>query len=256
VTLGTHIELIALQGMPLVRPGAELARLLAEAIGRAENTPRDGDVLVVAQKIVANAENRLVYLSTVRPSDDARRLARLVDKDPRLVEVMLSESKRVVSAERNVLITQHRLGFIMANAGVDRSNVVPESHECALMLPADPDQSAEALRADLCERFGVHLAVVINDSFGRPWRQGSVGVAIGAAGLSSLIDKRGSLDLIGFLLRVTVIAHADEFAAAASLVMGQADEGLPAVLIRGVARTAPSLPASALVRPVEEDLFL
>jgi coenzyme F420-0:L-glutamate ligase/coenzyme F420-1:gamma-L-glutamate ligase len=213
-------------------------------------------VLVVAQKIVSKAEGRMVDLATIKPSTRAIALATEVDKDPRLVDVILSESVRVVRARRNVLIVEHRLGFIMANAGVDQSNVGPaDGAQRALLLPEHPDRSAETLRRGLAAATGINLAVVINDSFGRAWRQGTAGVAIGAAGLPALIDLRGRLDLFGRKLEVSVIGFADEIAAAASLVMGQADEAAPVVLIRGLRWSAPESTAASLIRPSNEDLF-
>jgi coenzyme F420-0:L-glutamate ligase / coenzyme F420-1:gamma-L-glutamate ligase len=213
-------------------------------------------VLVVAQKIVSKAEGRMVDLATIKPSAQAIALATEVDKDPRLVEVILSESVRVVRARRNVLIVEHRLGFIMANAGVDQSNVGPaDGAQRTLLLPEHPDRSAETLRRGLAAATGINLAVVINDSFGRAWRQGTAGVAIGAAGLPALIDLRGRPDLFGRKLEVSVIGFADEVAAAASLVMGQADEAAPVVLIRGLRWSAPESTAASLIRPSNEDLF-
>ncbi|HTB43615.1 MAG TPA: coenzyme F420-0:L-glutamate ligase, partial [Acetobacteraceae bacterium] len=174
----------------------------------------------------------------------------------RLVEVILSESTRVVRSRPNLLIMQHRLGFVMANAGVDHSNVAPlDGIDRALLLPLDPDGSAERLRAALAERLGVRLGVIISDSFGRPWRRGTAGVAIGAAGLPSLIDMRGQPDLFGRTLEVTVIGFADEIAAAAGLLQGQAAEAQPVVVVRGLSWTAPDAPVNELVRPPEEDLF-
>lgn len=250
-----RLELIALPGIPLVRHGDDLGAILAAAIDKAGLRLADGDVLVVAQKIVSKAEGREIALDAISPSAEAIRIARLTEKDPRLVEVILSESSGVVRAERNVIITRHRLGFVMANAGVDQSNVAAEGDHKALMLPADPDASAERLRGEIARRLGAKIAVVINDSFGRPWRRGTVGVAIGAAGLECLVDKRGTPDLFGRPLKVTTIARADEIAAAASLLMGQAGEGLPAVLVRGLAPASATNPARELVRPAEEDLF-
>ena len=252
----TSLEVIALPGLPLISPGDDLVELIASALKRQDVAPRPGDVLVVAQKIVSKAEGRVVDLATIEPSAKARALAADVDKDPRLVEVILSESVRVVRARRGVLIVEHRLGFIMANAGVDQSNVAPaDGPPRALLLPRDPDRSAEALRRGLATLTGIDLAVVINDSFGRPWRQGTVGVAIGAAGLPGLIDLRGRPDLFGRTLEVSVVGFADEVAAAASLLMGQADEALPAVLVRGLRWSAPQSTAASLIRPPHEDLF-
>jgi coenzyme F420-0:L-glutamate ligase / coenzyme F420-1:gamma-L-glutamate ligase len=252
----TSLEVIALEGLPFVKPGDDLVELIASAVKRNGVEPRAQDVLVVAQKIVSKAEGRIVDLATVEPSAKARTLAAEVDKDPRLVEVILSESVRVVRARRNVLIVEHRLGFIMANAGVDQSNVAPaDGSSRALLLPEDPDRSAETLRNGLAAETGIDLAVVINDSFGRAWRQGTAGVAIGVAGLPALIDLRGRPDLFGRTLEVSVIGFADEVAAAASLVMGQADEATPVVLIRGLRWSAPESAAASIIRSANEDLF-
>lgn len=246
-----RIELIALEGLPLIAPGDDLAALLREALARAELVLRDGDVLVLAQKIVSKAEGRLVRLDGVDPSAEAKALATQVGKEPRLVELILRESARVVRGGPNVLIVEHRLGLTMANAGIDQSNVEPG---CALLLPENPDASAARLRAQLAPE-GLRFGVVINDSFGRPWRRGTTGVAIGAAGLPALVDRRGEADLFGRPLQVTMIALADEIAASASLLMGPAAEGLPAVLLRGLDWVAPERPASSLIRPPQEDLF-
>ena len=190
------------------------------------------------------------------PTPEAIELAEEVGKDPRIVQVVLSDSVKVVRSRPNLMIMQHRLGFVMANAGVDQSNVAPaDGVQRALLLPLDPDGSAEAIRASLAGRFGVKLGVVISDSFGRPWRRGTAGVAIGCAGLPSFIDLRGQSDLFGRILEVSIIGFADEIAAAASLLQGQAAEGQPVVVIRGLTWTAPEAPVKALVRPPEEDLF-
>ena len=252
----TSLEVIALEGLPLVRPGDDLVELIASALTLNGVEPRAQDVLVVAQKVVSKAEGRIVDLATIEPSAKARTLAAEVDKDPRLVELILSESVRVVRARRNVLIVEHRLGFIMANAGVDQSNVGPaDGSSRALLLPENPDRSAEALRIGLAAATGIDLAVVINDSFGRAWRQGTAGVAIGAAGLPALIDLRGRPDLFGRKMEASIIGFADEVAAAASLVMGQADEATPVVLLRGLRWSAPASTAASIIRPANEDLF-
>ena len=252
----TSLEVIALEGLPFVQPGDDLVELVASALTQNDVTPRAGDVLVVAQKIVSKAEGRVVDLATIEPSAKARALAAEVDKDPRLIELILSESVRVVRARRNVLIVEHRLGFIMANAGVDQSNVGPaDGASRALLLPENPDRSAEALRRGLAAVTGIDLAVVINDSFGRPWRQGTAGVAIGVSGLPGLIDLRGHPDLFGRTLEVSIIGFADEIAAAASLLMGQADEAAPVVLIRGLRWSAPESTAASIIRSAHEDLF-
>ena len=252
----TTLELLAIPGIPMVAPGDDLASLISEGFSRGGLTPRAGDVLVLAQKIVSKAEGRGVDLASVVPSARAVTLAEEVQKDPRLVELILSESVRVVRSRPNVLIVEHRRGFVMANAGIDQSNVGPtDGVQRALLLPVDPDGSAEALRARLSTQYGVLLAVVIIDSFGRAWRRGTVGVAIGAAGLPALLDLRGNPDLFGRALQVSISGLADEIAAAASLVMGQGDEAQPVVLVRGLTWSAPANPAAELLRPAAEDMF-
>jgi coenzyme F420-0:L-glutamate ligase / coenzyme F420-1:gamma-L-glutamate ligase len=250
------IALTPLPDIPMVRPGDDLAGLLIAACARSALAPTDGDVVVVAQKIVSKAEGRYVDLANVRPSPRAQSLAAEVDKDPRLIEVILGESRRVVRHRPGVLIVEHRLGFIMANAGVDRSNVDPAAGaEPVLLLPRDPDASAARLLERLTAHFRKRLGVIITDSWGRAWRRGTVGVALGAAGLPSLMDMRGRPDLFGHELRVTQTGFADEIASAASLLMGQADEARPVVLVRGLAWEAPASPAATLIRAAEEDLF-
>jgi coenzyme F420-0:L-glutamate ligase / coenzyme F420-1:gamma-L-glutamate ligase len=252
----TSLKVVPLRGLPLIGAGDDLVELLASALQLNDVTLGAKDVLVVAQKIVSKAEGRIVDLATIEPSPRALALAAEVDKDPRLVEVILSESVRVVRARRGVLIVEHRLGFIMANAGVDRSNVAPaDGSERVLLLPENPDRSAAALSRGLAALTGIDVAVVINDSFGRPWRQGTAGVAIGVAGLPALIDLRGRPDLFGRRLEVSVVAFADEVAAAASLLMGQADEAQPVVLIRGLSWSAPESTAASIIRSPNEDLF-
>jgi len=244
-------------GLPMFRAGDDLAAAIGDALERENLLPIAGDVLAVAQKVVSKCEGRLRDLGQVVPSPRARKLAARVGKDPRLVELVLAESRAVLRAERDVLIVEHRCGFIMANAGIDQSNVGVEGHDAALLLPIDCDASAALLRAALAARFGVDVAVLVNDSFGRPWRNGVTGVCLGAAGLATLIDGRGRVDAFGRALRSTEIAHGDELAAAASIVMGQADERVPVVLIRGVTAGADAAarPAQALLRPRERDLF-
>jgi coenzyme F420-0:L-glutamate ligase/coenzyme F420-1:gamma-L-glutamate ligase len=250
------VTLRPIPGIPLVRPRDDLAELLIFGCERQAMSPKEGDILVVAQKVVSKAEARYIDLATVVPSARAQSLAAEVEKDPRLVEVILGESRRVVRRRPGILIVEHRLGFVMANAGVDRSNVDPEAGvEPVLLLPRDPDGSAETLLARLSAHFGKPLAVIISDSWGRAWRRGTVGVALGAAGLPAVMDLRGRPDLFGHELRVTETGFADEIASAASLLMGQAAEATPAVLVSGLSWSAPSMPANALLRPPEEDLF-
>jgi coenzyme F420-0:L-glutamate ligase/coenzyme F420-1:gamma-L-glutamate ligase len=256
MTTSPRIELIGVPDFPLVQAGDDLAALIAAALERAEQQPATGDVIVVAQKIISKAEDRFVDLATVTPSERARAIGEEIQKDPRLVEVILGESTRVVRQRPGLLIVEHRLGYVMANAGVDHSNVsAPDGRERVLLLPRDPDTSAEALRAKLSERFGCDLAVIVNDSFGRAWRRGTVGVALGVAGLPAAVDLRGEPDLFGQTLQTTIVGFADELAAAASLAMGQAAEALPVVLVRGLVWSAPASTGRALVRPPEEDLF-
>jgi coenzyme F420-0:L-glutamate ligase/coenzyme F420-1:gamma-L-glutamate ligase len=250
------ITLTALPGIPAIRAGDDLANILADALHAAALRPQHGDVLVVTHKIVSKAEGRTVALADVRPSPRARELAAATGKDPALVEVILSESHAVLRFRPGLIITEHRLGTVVANAGVDQSNLPQENGGPRVMLlPRDPDASAAALRAALFARFDVTLAVIISDSAGRAFRNGVVGVAIGAAGLPALLDLRGRPDLEGRPLQVTQVGLADEIASAAELLMGEADEGRPAVLVRGVCAHGPALPAAALIREREADLF-
>ena len=241
------LQLFALPDLPMVQAGDDLATLLSAAMVRADLAPQSGDVLAIAQKIVSKAEGRSIALASVQPSAVARDLAQQTGKDARLVELILSESEHVVRARPNLIIVKHRLGFVMANAGIDQSNVGEDGH--ALLLPRDPDASAAALSA----RLG--LPVVITDSFGRAWRRGTVGVAIGASGLPALRDLRGLPDLFGRTLMVSITGFADEIAAAAGLLMGQGAEGQPAVLVRGLSWSDAANPAAELIRPAQEDLF-
>jgi coenzyme F420-0:L-glutamate ligase / coenzyme F420-1:gamma-L-glutamate ligase len=251
-----RVEIIGLPGIPMVQPGDNLHALTVSALVDADLALEAGDVLVVAQKIVSKAEGRFVDVATVTPSPRAEELAKETKKDPRFVEVVLSESARIVRHRENLIIAEHKRGWVMANAGIDHSNVAPgDGHERVLLLPVDPDASARALREELAASYGVPVAVIISDSFGRPWRRGTVGVAIGSAGLPSIIDWRGHPDLFGRALEVTETGFADEIAAAASLVMGQANEAMPIALVRGLHWNAPEADASALVRPPEHDLF-
>ena len=249
------LRVIALAGFPDVHAGDDLARTIVERCRATVNLPLDGDILVIAQKIVSKAEDRYVDLARVVPSAQARTLSSVTGKDARLVEVILGESRRVVRAVRDVLIVEHRLGFVMANGGVDHSNVGGDADGRVLRLPTDPDGSATRLRDALEEAFGVRLGVIVSDSFGRPWRLGTVGVAIGVAGVPALVDLRGTEDRYGRRLTATVVGHADEIASAASLVMGQADEGCPVVIVRGLRARAAASTAAALLRPAHEDLF-
>ena len=247
-----RLELIALSDMPLVAAGDDLAELIADALQRSDTQLDDHDVLVVAQKIVSKAEGRLVDLATVVPSEQARRRARQTGKDPRLVELILRESVRVVRQTDSLIITENTIGIVMANSGVDQSNI-EAGH--ALLLPEDPDRSAVTLRLQLMQRLSKTVGVVIADSMGRAWRKGIVGHAIGVAGVQALVDLRTSLDLFGRALRVTQIGLADEIAAAATVVMGQGGEGRPVVLVRGFGGFDQPTNARELVRDKDSDLF-
>ncbi|HEV2358859.1 MAG TPA: coenzyme F420-0:L-glutamate ligase [bacterium] len=249
-----RVTLTAIPGVPDVRPGADLAALIVHALRSAGLRPAAGDALVVAQKVVSKAEGSVVDLATVTPGPAAARLAETLERDPRLVEVVLGESTRVVRAEHGVLITEHRLGFICANAGVDHSNV-GLGPDTVSLLPRNPDASARVMRDALRTAFGVPVAVVINDSHGRPHRAGAVGVCIGAAGLEPVVSLVGRPDLYGYTLRTSTEAIADELAAAATLLQGQCAEAVPAVLVQGLAVADGPGGAAQLLRDPAHDLF-
>ena len=248
------LRLLAPAGFPEIRAGDDLAGILIATLARDNVALDDGDVVVLAQKIVSKAEGRRIPLSGIKPSADASRLAAICQKEPALIELVLQESTEVLRCKPGVIIVRHKLGFVLANAGIDRSNV-DGAEDHALLLPEHPDHSAAALRAALVAASGKSVAVLINDSFGRAWRLGTTGTCIGCAGLEALIDLRGVQDRFGRPLQVTELAHADEIAAAASLLMGQAGEGRPVVIVKGLAPAARETPATALIRPKAEDLF-
>jgi coenzyme F420-0:L-glutamate ligase / coenzyme F420-1:gamma-L-glutamate ligase len=249
------IAIHPLAGIGEVAPGDDLPAILAEALSRAGLEPAMDDVLVVTSKIVSKAEDRFVDLGATAPDAEAEQLASVTGKDAPLVALALREASAVVRAAPGVLITRHHLGFVMANSGVDRSNLGPGRAGQALLLPLDPDASAARLRDGLRRRLGTAPAVIISDSFGRPWRQGVTNVALGASGLPCLIDLRGETDRDGRLLLVTQIAFGDLVACAGGLAGGEGAEGVPAALVQGLRWDAPEVTASALVRPVEQDLF-
>jgi coenzyme F420-0:L-glutamate ligase/coenzyme F420-1:gamma-L-glutamate ligase len=251
------IQCWALPDIPAVQPGDDIGEILCASVKKAGLTLKPDDILVVAQKIVSKAEGRMVSLSEVDPSKQAVEIAESTDRDPRLVEVILRESNEVVLASKTALVMEHRSGVVCANAGLDRSNIGEPvgGDDVVCLLPEDADVSARRLRDEIRERSGVEVAVIVSDTHGRAFRRGVAGVAIGAAGIEPLIDRRGVSDLFGRTLEITVVAQADEVAAAASLLMGQAGEGRPAVLIRGVEFTSSDVGARALFRPKQEDLF-
>ena len=249
-------RLIALSGVPLVKPGDDLAGVILAAFAASQEKLCDGDVLVIAQKIVSKSAGRIVRLDSVEPSAEAQALAREVNRDPRLVELILRESTEVIRKRRDVLIVAHKLGFIMANAGIDHSNIEQGSgDDMALLLPENPDEICSSLRTKLKALTGADVAIIVNDSHGRAFRNGTVGVAIGASGLPALTDRRGEPDLYGRRLQNTEVALADEIAAAASLLMGQADEGRPIVIARGIPMQPRDGSAAELIRQKSLDMF-
>jgi len=248
------LQIFPIPGIPEIREGDDLAACIIAAAAESNYSLQSGDVVVLAQKIVSKAEGRRVRLDSVTPTARAMNIAAVCGKDPRLVELVLSESDEVVRCAPDVLIVRHRIGFTVANAGIDQSNV-DGTDECALLLPKDPDQSAAILQTRLSEAARGPIGVVINDSFGRPWRRGTCGIALGCAGVEALADLRGIPDRFGRILRTSEVATADEIAAAASLAMGQAAEGRPAVIVRGLPVFERARPAADLIRPRDQDLF-
>ena len=251
-----RLVLTALEGVPTVRAGDDIVEVVLSGASRTGIKFADGDIIVLAQKIVSKAEGRFVRLREVVPSAEAQAIAMPTGKDPRVVELILRQSTELVRMRPGVIIAAHRRGFVMANAGIDVSNVEDgQQQEIVLLLPENPDASAARLRQHLRERTQIDVAVIINDSFGRAWRLGTIGTAIGVSGLPALLDLRGSADRTGRPLQVTEVGVADEVAAAASLLMGQAAEGQPIVHVRGFPYPRRDGNAAELVRPREEDLF-
>jgi coenzyme F420-0:L-glutamate ligase/coenzyme F420-1:gamma-L-glutamate ligase len=251
----TRFEVIGIPGLPMVVPGDDLTAMISRGAEAAGTPLQDGDVLCVAQKIVSKSEGRLVALDSVSPSDAARALAAETDKDPRLVELILSESDEVVRKKPGVLIVRHRRGFVMANAGIDQSNVDHAQGDQALLLPLDPDASAARLRDELRDTIGVSVGVVVVDSANRPWRMGTTSIAIGAAGIVVLDDQRGGTDVYGRALKVTMINNADALATTATMVLGETVEKIPVAIVRGLDLAGEGQNASIINRPLAEDLF-
>ena len=249
------IRIIPVQGIGEIVPGDDLSAICAAALREAGVGSADRPTLVITSKIVSKAEGRFVDLDTVEVSEEAERLAALTRKDPRLVALALREASAVVRSVPGVLITRHKLGFVMANSGIDQSNLGPGRERQALILPLDPDLSAQRIRQGIQNLLGYAPGIVISDSFGRPWRGGVTNVAIGASGLPALIDRRGEQDRDGRVLEVTQIAVADLLASAGGLVCGEGAEGVPAAIVTGMQWEGSDVPASALVRPPAEDLF-
>jgi len=250
--------LTPLINIPIIQRGDDLIEIIFHGLTQGNIILQDGDILVLAQKIISKSEGRWVNLALVQPSENTILLANKIEKDPRLVEIILSESNQVIRTRPGTIIVEHRLGFICANAGIDHSNVAGDgdkNEEWILLLPEDPDASARAIREKLEQKSGSQLGVMIIDSHGRAWREGVVGVAIGLAGMPGLVDMRGKSDLFGYKLKITTIGVADELAAAASLVMGQADEATPIVHVRGFPYPLRDGSLKELLRQKDQDLF-
>lgn len=253
-----NLTLTTIDNFPLIKPGDDLAEIIGALVKKQGISPQKGDIFIIAQKIVSKSEDRLVNLTTIIPSAEALAIAEITQKDARFVEAVLSESKSVLRTGFNTLIVEHKLGFICANAGIDHSNVEGSwgnELDWILLLPANPDQSAEGIRKGLEKKFGCELGVLIIDSHGRAWRNGTVGITIGVSGMPALVDLRGITDLFGFKLKITQVAAADELAAGASLMMGQAKEGTPVVFAHGFPYPLREANLQELIRPEEQDLF-
>ncbi|MHC1741029.1 MAG: coenzyme F420-0:L-glutamate ligase [Anaerolineaceae bacterium] len=253
-----ELTLSTINNIPLIKKGDDLAEIISQNVFQQGVSPQDGDIFVIAQKIVSKAEGRMVNLTTVTPTAEAMNYAEKTGKDPRFVELVLRESASVVRTAFNTLIVEHKLGFISANAGIDHSNVRGEwgnDLDWVLLLPENPDLSAERIRKSLEDKFKCSLGVLIIDSHGRAWRNGTVGITIGISGLPGLVDLRGTPDIFGFHLKITQVAAADELAAGASLLMGQASEQTPVVFVRGFPYPLRESQLTELIRPKDQDLF-
>jgi coenzyme F420-0:L-glutamate ligase/coenzyme F420-1:gamma-L-glutamate ligase len=248
------LTLTPLPNLPLIQPGDNLAGLILDSAQQANLRLQEGDILVVTSKIISKAEGRRVRLAEVQPSPAAQELAQKSGKDPRLCQLILQESREILRVRPGSVIVEHRLGFVCANAGIDQSNL-GEGEEAVLLLPQDPNLSASRLRAALQEQSGVRLGILLIDSHGRAWRIGTVGTSIGISGIPAILDERGWQDLFGYTLKITIVGVADELAAAASLLMGQAAEGAPVVHVRGFPYPLTEGDFSQLLRPKEQDMF-
>lgn len=250
-----RVEIIGIPGLPLIQTDDDLAELIIKALQASDLPLHDGDILVITSKIVSKAEGRWIDLTSVEPDEEARRIAEQCGKDPREVAIILSETESVSRVRQGVLVVRHRLGFVCANGGVDHSNTRPGG-QWRLLLPIDPDQTASDIRQRLEQHYQKTIGLIISDSHGRPFRMGTVGVAIGSAGLPALWSLRGKPDLFGAALQVTEVGFADELAAAAGLVLGQSNEGIPVVIIRGLTYPVDRSSRSAdLIRPPDLDLY-
>lgn len=252
------LQLTPLQGIPLISPGDDLTNLIIQGLKMTKPDFQDGDIIVLAQKIVSKSEGCLVNVSKIKPSPRALELEEITEKDPRLLELILRESNQILRVRKGLIIVEHRLGFICANAGIDHSNVRGNwghPNDWVLLLPKDPDASAEKIRKGIIKITGKSIGVMIIDSHGRAWRQGTVGVCIGLSGIPGVVDLRGKPDLFNYELRFTEVGTADELAGAASLMMGQANEGTPIVHVRGFPYKLRESSLFEILRPKEKDLF-
>jgi len=252
VMMFPEIKIIGLTGIPVIRSSDNLTDIILTAARRQGVKISDGDVIVITQKIVSKAEGRLINLDEVSPSSFALEIAKKTGKDPRYVDVILKETKNIVKITNKILIVETKHGFVCANAGVDRSNV--SKHEIVALLPKNPDKSAKQIRNEIKRKIGVEVAVIISDTFGRPWREGHINVAVGVAGMKPITDYRGKKDMFGYVLKVTTMAIADELTSAAELVMGKTD-GVPVAILKGFKYPKGNGTAKELVRPLEKDLF-
>ena len=251
-----NLQLIAIEGIPLIEPGDNLAKIIIQAVKEQKIKLKSGDILVIAQKIVSKSENRYAYLKEVIPSSEAFRIAKKTEKDPKLVQLILNESARVIRYKKGLMIVENKLGFVHANAGIDKSNIeINNDNPKVLLLPKNPDGSALSIKKGIFRKIELNLGIIINDSSGRAWRKGIVGIAIGSSGVEALSDLRGKKDLYGNTLEITEVGKADEIASAASLLMGQADEGFPVILVKGITASNEVSDVKSLLRDRSEDLF-
>ena len=251
-----NLELLAIENIPLIEPGDDLVSILIQTIKEEKIKLRRGDILVIAQKVVSKSENRYAYLNDVVPSSEAIRIAKNSDKDPKLVQLILNESVKVIRQGRGVIVVENKLGFIHANAGIDKSNIESDAYNPkVLLLPKDPDNSALKIKEEIFRQTELKVGIIINDSSGRAWRKGIVGIAIGSSGVEVLLNLRGQKDLYGNALEITEVGRVDEIASAASLLMGQANEGLPVIIVRGIPETSKVNNVKSILRDKSEDLF-
>lgn len=251
-----NLQLIAIEGIPLIEPGDNLAKIIIQAVKEQKIKLKSGDILVIAQKIVSKSENRYAYLKEVIPSSEAFRIAKKTEKDPKLVQLILNESARVIRYKKGLMVVENKLGFVHANAGIDKSNIeINNDNPKVLLLPKNPDGSALSIKKGIFRKIELNLGIIINDSSGRAWRKGIVGIAIGSSGVEALSDLRGKTDLYGNTLEITEVGKADEIASAASLLMGQADEGFPVILVKGITASNEVSDVKSLLRDRSEDLF-